>query len=140
FQDNEQLYTFLEHPGIKNEEKKQLLQDVFRDFSNHVVHTMKLLVDRHRIENITEIINAFIQMVNDKKGIAEVQVYSVKELSETKKQELEKSLANQHGKKAVKLENIVDPSLIGGLKIRIGNTIYDGSVSRKLNRIERSIL
>lgn len=139
FQENEQLYTFLKHPRINNAKKKQFLNEVFQGLQSNVVHTISLLVERGRIEITPSIIDHFIQMVNDAKGNAEVTVYSVRALSSSEKTELEKSFSKRFNKQNIELENEIDPSLIGGLKIRVGNTIYDGSVKGKLHRIERDI-
>src|SRR5699024_7985086 len=70
FKNNEQLYTFLEHPRINNEKKKQFIQKMFQGLQSDVVNTIKLLVDRQRAEITPSIINYFTQMVNDAKGIA----------------------------------------------------------------------
>jgi F-type H+-transporting ATPase subunit delta len=140
FQKNEQIYTFLKHPRVNNENKKQFLEEAFQGLQADVVNAVKLLVERQRIEITPIIIDHFNQMLNDAKGIAEAKVYSVRELSDSEKDELSRSFAKRIGKKGIKIENIVDPSLLGGLKIRVGNTIYDGSVSSKLNRIERNIV
>ncbi|WP_188456668.1 F0F1 ATP synthase subunit delta [Virgibacillus oceani] len=140
FQSNQKLYTFLEHPRVNNEKKKQFLQEVFQGLSTDVINTLKLLVERHRADSIPSIIDHLSQMVNDAKGTAEALVYSVRELSDAEKAELESTFAKRFNKTALKLENVVDPSIIGGVKIRMGNTIYDGSISGKLKRIERNIV
>ncbi|WP_077298027.1 F0F1 ATP synthase subunit delta [Virgibacillus pantothenticus] len=140
FQDNENLYTFLVHPRISNAKKQQFLQDVFQQAQKEVVNTLQLLVQRHRIELLPAIVDHFIQLVNDAKGIAAATVYSVRALSEEECRQLELSFAKRFAKRAIELNNIVDPSLIGGMKIRVGNTIYDGSVSGMLKRIERNIV
>lgn len=140
FRNNQNLSTFLEHPRVSNDKKKQLLDEVFKSFSKDVVNTLKILVDRHRVELVPSISDDFIQLVNDARGVAEGTVYSVRELSDTEKEQLEKTFAKRFNKKTIKLENVVDPSLIGGVKLRIGNTIYDGSISGKLQRIERNIV
>ncbi|WP_373893969.1 F0F1 ATP synthase subunit delta [Virgibacillus natechei] len=139
FQNNEQLHTFLTHPRINNEKKKQLLVEAFQGLSTDALNTLKLLVDRRRTEIIPSIIDHFIQLVNDAKEIAEATVYSVRELSDDERSQLETTFAKRFNKKAIKLKNVVDTSIIGGIKIRIGNTIYDGSVSGKLSRIARNI-
>ncbi|WP_099159402.1 F0F1 ATP synthase subunit delta [Virgibacillus ndiopensis] len=140
FQDNQKLYTVLEHPRVNNEKKKQFLQEVFQGLSNDIINTLKILVERHRIESLPSIIDHLIQMVNDANGTADALVYSVRELSDAEKAELESTFAKRFNKTAIKLENVVDPSIIGGVKIRMGNTIYDGSISGKLKRIERNIV
>lgn len=139
FQENEQFYTFLKHPRIKSAKKRQILNEVFQGLQPNVVHTIALLVERGRIEITTSMIDHFIQMVNDAKGNAEVTVYSVRELSSAEKAQLEKSFSKRFDMKSVELKNEIDSTLIGGLKIRVGNTIYDGSVKGKLHRIERDI-
>lgn len=128
------------HPKVNNEKKKQLVTDVFQGMQADVVNTIKLLVERRRIAAVSSIIENFIQLVNDAKGIADATVYSVRELTDNEKQELQQTFAKRIGKTAIHFKNIVDPSILGGIKIRIGNTIYDGTISRKLDRISRSIV
>ncbi|WP_010531585.1 F0F1 ATP synthase subunit delta [Lentibacillus jeotgali] len=140
FVENEKLVPFLEHPRVDNETKKQFINDVFQGFSDDVLNTLYLLTERHRIGIVPAVTDHFTQMVNDVKGIAEAKVYTVRELSESEKEQLENTFAKRFDKQAVKLETIVDPSIIGGLKLRIGNTIYDGTISGKLKRIERRIV
>ncbi|MFD1362032.1 F0F1 ATP synthase subunit delta [Lentibacillus salinarum] len=139
FNENEQLVTFMEHPRINHDKKMQFLGDVFQGFSDDVLKTLKLLAERHRIGIVPAILDAFIHLVNEAKGIAEAKVYSVRKLSESEKEQLEITFAKRFNKQAIKLESIVDPSIIGGLKLRIGNTIYDGTIQGKLKRIERRI-
>ncbi|WP_106496057.1 F0F1 ATP synthase subunit delta [Lentibacillus sp. Marseille-P4043] len=140
FQANKQLFTFLKHPRVNNEKKKQFLQEAFQGMSDDVVNTLKLLVERHRIEIIPSVIDHLSQLANDAKGIAEATVYSVRELSDAEIEELAAKFAKRFNKQAIKLENKVDPSIVGGVKLRMGNTIYDGSLSGKLKRIERDIV
>ena len=125
---------------MNHEQKKQFVEEVFQGLQADVINTIKLLVERHRIEITTAIVDHFNQMVNDAKGIADATVFSVRKLSDSEQQVLSAKFANRMGKKGINIENIVDPSLLGGLKIRIGNTIFDGSVSGKLSRIERNIV
>ncbi|MFC2948907.1 F0F1 ATP synthase subunit delta [Virgibacillus sediminis] len=140
FQTDTNLVTFLKHPRVNNEKKKQFIDEVFQGLDKDVVNTLKILVERHRVEFTPSIIDHLIQFRNDALGIAEAEVYSVRQLSDTELKELETSFAKRIGKKEVKLSNVVDPSIMGGIKLRMGNTIYDGSISGKLKRIERNIV
>lgn len=140
FQENQKLIAFLKHPRVQNVEKKQFLEEVFHGFSIDVINTLKLLIDRHRVEIIPSIVEHLNHLANDAKGIAEATAYSVRALSDAELEELAQTFAKRLNKKAIKLENKVDPSLIGGVKIRMGNTIYDGSLSAKLKRIEQNIV
>lgn len=107
--------------------------------SNDVVNTLKMLVERHRTAIIPSIIEQLNHLANNAKGIAEATAYSVRPLSEEELDQIGQTFANRLNKNAVKLKNKVDPSILGGIKIRVRNTIYDGSVSGKLKRMERNI-
>ncbi|GIO26862.1 F0F1 ATP synthase subunit delta [Ornithinibacillus bavariensis] len=139
FHENRELNAFLIHPRVTNEKKRLFLDEVFKGVSVDVLNTLKLLVERHRIGIVSQIVDAFVALVNDASGIAQGKVYSVRKLSDAEKAELETSFAKRLNKSVVKLENIVDPSIVGGMKIRMGNTIYDGTISGKLRRIEQNM-
>lgn len=138
FRENEQLYTFLKHPKISNEEKKQFITTVFGGLHTDVQNTLQLLIEKKRITIAPSMVDHFIAMVNDAKGIAEATVYSVRPLSDDEQESLGKTFAARFNKKSVHLQNKVDPALIGGLKIQVGNTIFDGTVQGKLQRMERN--
>lgn len=140
FNQNKKLLMFLTHPRVENKKKKQFINEVFQGLSGDMLNTMKLLVERNRIDLMPFIVKQFIHFTNEAKGIAEATVFSVRPLSDSEIQKLSETFAKRFNKKAIKLENKVDPSIIGGIKLRMGNSIYDGSISGKLKRIERSIV
>ncbi|MBM7601224.1 F-type H+-transporting ATPase subunit delta [Virgibacillus halotolerans] len=140
FEKNSKLYTILEHPRIAKTRKQQFLDEVFQSLNTDIVNTLKILVERHRIMITPSMIEHFIYLYNDAKGIAEATVYSVRKLSNPERQALVASFVKRFNKSTFDIHNIVDPSLVGGVKIRIGNTIYDGSVSGKLKRIKQNIV
>ncbi|RDY72306.1 F0F1 ATP synthase subunit delta [Halobacillus trueperi] len=140
FRGNKEIISFLNHPRFSMEQKKKFVSDSFQSFSAEIVNTLKLLVERHREEIIVDMIGFYIEMMNDAKGIADADVYSVRELSEAEKQRISETFAPKVGKQSLNLTNIVDPSILGGLRLRVGNRIFDGSVSGKLRRIERKLV
>lgn len=139
FKDDKKIINFLNHPRVKNEDKMKVIDDAFKQNDQDVINTLKILIERHRIDTITSVVDAFVEQYNEANGIAAANVYSVRALSEEEQANIEASLKTQLHKKSVSINNIVDPSLLGGLRIRIGNTIYDGSISGKLNRIKHNI-
>ena len=82
----------------------------------------------------------FIQLANDERGIAEAKVISTRALTETEHEALSSTFAAKVGKKSLRIENIVDSNLLGGIKVRIGNRIFDGSLRGKLERLEHQLL
>jgi F-type H+-transporting ATPase subunit delta len=140
FETNGSLYTILGHPRITNTKKKQFLDDIFQGLHTNIVNTLKILVERHRIAITPSMIEHYINLYNDARGIAEATVYSVRKLSNPERQALMASFVKRFNKSTFVIHNIVDSSLVGGMKIRIGNTIYDGSISGKLKRIKQNIV
>lgn len=138
-QENNTLLPFLQHPGVEKAKKKQLMSDILSQVLPDVRNTLLLLVDRNRAELISDFVEQFINMMNEEKGIAEAVVYSVIPLSEEELNELSSVFAKKLNKNKLIINNVVDESILGGVKLRIGNTIYDGTLSGKLERIERNI-
>lgn len=139
FVSNADLTPYLKHPRVSKTEKLSFIDNTFSQFETIVINTLKLLVERDRIELTPFIIEQFIEIVNDVKGIAEVTVQSVRELTKKETKSLADSLAKRFDKRTVRIKNVVNPDILGGLHIRIGNTIIDGTISGKLERIERNI-
>lgn len=139
FTQNKELNAFLMHPKVNAAQKEELLLASLKGIHTDIINTVRLLVERNRTALIPFIVDAFIKNVNDAKGIEVATVYSVRELTADESQNLRTSFAKKIGKNALEFENVVDPELLGGVKIRVGNTIYDGSISGKLKRIEREI-
>jgi F-type H+-transporting ATPase subunit delta len=137
---NPELTVFLKSPKLSNEKKKEVLNQAFGSASTYVRNTLMILVDRHREDQIAEVADEFINLANDAKGIAEARVYSVQPLSAEQAEAISAAFAPQVGKQTLHIENIVDSNLLGGVKLRIGNRIFDGSLRGKLDRLERKLL
>ncbi|HLR92491.1 MAG TPA: F0F1 ATP synthase subunit delta [Atopostipes sp.] len=137
--EHEQLFTILNHPQIQTSEKQKMIKEIFKDFHQDVVNTIQLLVLRKRMDHLFVIVDQLNELVNDARGIAEATVYSVRPLTEDEQETLAKKFAKRFDKNSIVFNNVIDPSILGGLSIQIGNTIYDGTVRNKLNRLERNI-
>lgn len=137
--EHEQLFSILKHPQVQTDQKQTMVKEIFQDFHQYVVDTMRLLIERQRIELMPLMVDQLNELVNDAKGIAEATVYSVRPLTDEELAVLAKQFAEQLNKKAVTFKNIVDPEVLGGLRIQIGHTIYDGTVRSRLRRLERNI-
>ncbi|MFZ3589057.1 F0F1 ATP synthase subunit delta [Bacillus sp. DJP31] len=140
FIENKQLITLFNNPKVTKDKKKLIVKESFSNLSSPVINTLLILTDRNRHAIIISIVDFFTEAANDARGIAEATVYSVRELTIDEKNALSQAFAKKVGKSTLRIQNIVDKSLIGGVKLRIGNRIYDGSVSGKLARIERELL
>ena len=137
---NPELGAVLKSPKLTIEKKKEILKGAFASASTYVQNTLMILIERHRENEIIEVADQFIQLANDERGIAEAKVYSIRPLTDAQKKGLSETFAARVGKKSLRIENIVDSNLLGGLKLRIGNRILDGSLRGKLARLERQLL
>lgn len=137
---NPQFMVLLKQPKISKEAKKALVKDAFNGVTGTVLNLMFLLIDRKREDILNEVVEEYFDLANDARGIAQAKVYSVRALSKEEEEALSDVFAKKVGKSELRIINIVDQSLVGGVKLRIGNTIYDGSVKGKLERIERQLL
>ncbi|MBG9653447.1 F0F1 ATP synthase subunit delta [Cytobacillus firmus] len=137
---NSDLKSVLKSPKLSIEKKKEILKEAFASVNTFVLNTLMILIERHREDHIYDVADHFISLANDKKGIADAKVYTVRPLSEAEKEALSVSFAAKVGKKSLRIDNIVDTNLLGGIKLRIGNRIFDGSLRGKLERLERQLL
>lgn len=134
------LMTFLKHPKVTTEQKKAVVNQSFESFSKELQNTFSLIVERHREDIIVDMINEFLKKIDDEKGVAEATVESVRELTEKEKEQISRTFAGKVDRQSLNITNIVKPALIGGIRVRIGNRIFDGSVSGKLSRMERELV
>jgi F-type H+-transporting ATPase subunit delta len=137
---NEDLKAVLQSPKVSREKKKAILSTAFASVNPLVLNTLMLLVDRHRENEIIDVANEFSELANEERGIESANVYSVRPLTDEERTALSVSFAKRIGKKSLQIENIVESDLLGGIKIRIGNRIFDGSLRGKLERLERTLL
>ncbi|MDQ0162608.1 F0F1 ATP synthase subunit delta [Aeribacillus alveayuensis] len=140
FTENSDLLQVLAHPKVSLENKKAMLKEAFASLTTEVLNTLLLLVENKRINIVNELQDCYVQLANEEQGTEDAKVYSVRPLKDEELKALSEVFAKKIGKQSLRLENIIDQSLIGGIKLRIGNRIYDGSVSGKLERIERELV
>ncbi|QFT90930.1 ATP synthase subunit delta [Bacillus sp. THAF10] len=139
FLNNTELEVILSNPKIRKDSKKQIVREAFASASPFIVNTLQLLIDRHRQGIVIDMIDEYKTLSNDALNVADAKVYSVRPLSAEEQATLSAVFAAKVGKASLNISNIVDSSLIGGVKIRIGNRIFDGSVSGKLERLGRQL-
>jgi F-type H+-transporting ATPase subunit delta len=140
FEENTDLRKVFMNPKVDLSKKKAIVQEAFASLSTYVKNTLLLLLDRHRENIVADMADEFIQLANETRGVAEAKVYSVRPLTDDEIRALSEAFAKKVGKESLRIENIIDQTLIGGVKLRIGNRIFDGSVRGKLERLERELI
>ncbi|MCY8523369.1 F0F1 ATP synthase subunit delta [Bacillus atrophaeus] len=139
FQNEKALNDVLNHPKVPAAKKKELVQNAFGSVAQPVLHTIFLLIDRHRTSIVPDLTDEFVKLANKVRQTEDAIVYSVKPLTDAETKSLSQVFAKKAGVASLRIRNEVQTDLIGGVKVRIGNRIFDGSVSGKLERIERQL-
>jgi len=135
-----ELREFLESPAISRDAKQQLLAGLVTRMgaSQELRNFLFVLVDHHRTSLVAEIAREFETKLLERLGVAEVNITSARELTAPQKQKMAGTLESMTGKK-IEAHYAVDPGLVGGLVVRIGSTVYDGSVRAQLDRLGASL-
>ncbi|MFJ8263082.1 F0F1 ATP synthase subunit delta [Rummeliibacillus sp. NPDC094406] len=140
FGENGNLFQLLDSPKIETDKKKEMLSELFASVQPIIVNALKLLVDKKRIHEVVSVIDAFVAQANDAQGVADAVVFSTRTLAEEEKQRISTAFAQKVGKNALHITNEIDASLLGGIRVQIGNQIYDNSVATKLAGLKRELI
>jgi len=133
-----EIGKFIESPNISEEAKQNVLRtSLDGKVSEPVLKTVLLLIERGRVELLEALLNDYVKIEGESLGIADARVYSTYALNDEEQEAVAREFGGRVNKK-IRIENIVDPTLLGGLKVAIGDTIYDGSLAGKLERLEQS--
>ncbi len=134
-----ELLNAVKSPIINQEKKVNLLKAVFSGkVGKQIENALALLVQKGRAAIIPDVMKEFQAILNEQSGIVTARVESAVPLSEAEKQAIAQKLEGVIGK-TIRIENVVNPALIGGLTVRIGDTVIDGSVKHKLERLKEEL-
>ncbi|GAE33639.1 F0F1 ATP synthase subunit delta [Halalkalibacter akibai] len=139
-QANPDFLKFISHPKITKQQKQDFIKKSFASLNETTLNTFLLLIESNRMGILVPMIDQFKSLVYDAEDMAEALVYSAQPLSDKEQNEIAKSFAKQVKKSKLEVINIVDSKLIGGVKIRIGDRIYDGTIKAQLDRLERQLV
>lgn len=136
---HDELRKIVGHRLIRKEVKKEIFKKVFAgQITEHTMSMLMLVISKGREMYLQEIYEAFYQTYLEAKNIVEVDVTSAVELTEEEVKLLEDKLKKELGKD-IKFNFHLDPDLLGGVALRIGDQVIDGSVKTKLHKLEESL-
>lgn len=137
--ENADYGKLLEHPNISTDAKQQLLKQAFEGkVSAAVFNTVQLLVERGRVSVFEDLVDSYVKIANESLGQANATVYSTYPLKKEESHQIADRFGQLTGKR-IRISNVVDASLIGGIQVRIGDRLYDGSLSGKLQRLQQAL-
>lgn len=133
---NTSLKEFLANPIIEQDNKKVVVEQIIDKlhFSNMTVNFLKLLVDKKRIDSLSDIELCFRQLMDDALKTVRINVQTAFPLSDKMQDYITTNMEKITGRKAeITVETV--PELLGGVIISVGDTLYDGSVKNQLNNM-----
>jgi F-type H+-transporting ATPase subunit delta len=136
---NDDFAKLLKHPGIGAESKKALLKNIFESqLSEMTFNTLLLLIERGREDLLESLVSYFVKITSEALGQAQATVYTPVELSGAELSNIAAKFSALTGKQ-IRVEPVLDKSLLGGIRVRIGDRLYDGSLSGKLERLKKTL-
>jgi F-type H+-transporting ATPase subunit delta len=137
-EDDRDLQVFLFSPYFSSDEKREGVRNIVSDADERTVNFLGLLAERHRMPAIFRIKREFDALWADENKLLPVTVTSAVELDEGLVEEIGKRIQEQTGRK-VELSANVDPDVLGGLMVRVGNKVLDGTVRNRLERLRKQV-
>jgi F-type H+-transporting ATPase subunit delta len=139
-QESTALRRVWENPAVPADQKRRLLDAIVQreGIERHVRNLVAVLIDHRRIHFLKQITDQLERELDTRLGFADAQITTARELGDAERRTLESQIAKLTGKK-VRAQFGLDSSLLGGAVVRVGSTIYDGSVKGQLERIKATI-
>jgi F-type H+-transporting ATPase subunit delta len=136
--ENRELQVFLFSPYFSSEEKKNGVRRIVSDADERLFNFLELLAERHRMPALFRIRRNFDDMWADENRLLPVIVTSAVDLDEGLVQDIGKSIEEQTGRR-VELSANVDPDVLGGLQVRVGNMVLDATVRNRLEQLRKQV-
>ena len=132
------LQVFLFSPYFSSEEKKDGIRRIVSDADERVLNFLELLAERHRMPALFRIRRIFDGLWAEENKLLPVVVTSATELDSGLVEDIGKRIQEQTGRR-VELSSNVDPDVLGGLMVRVGNMVLDGTVRNRLERLRKQV-
>jgi ATP synthase F1 delta subunit len=131
--------VFLFSPYFSTAEKKEGLGRAVSDADPIFMNFLEVLVERHRMPALFRIRARFEELWEEENRLLPVQVTSAVELDEGPVATIGERIGEQTGRK-VELSSTVDPDILGGIVLRVGNSVLDASIRNRLNQLRKSVV
>lgn len=139
-EEDQKFRLFLETPRIDDEDRKQVVRDAFGTaLPKQVVNFVLVTIDKRRQRLLRTISSEYQALLDERMGREHVQVTVARTVDDSTRQVITERLSSVLGKEAIPHIR-VRPEILGGLVVRTSDTIYDGSVRRRLEGMRRQLL
>ena len=139
FNENADFIMVLGSDFLTIEERQDMLSNTLKGIDEDIIAMLKIVIANHRTNQINDILLAFNSLCNEYIGVIEGYLYSSVRLDESTIQKIEKKISEVEHQQ-VELHNLVDPNLIGGVKVVVHDRVYDGSIKHHLEQMKKDLL
>ena len=137
-EENDELKMFFFSPSFSAEEKKDAVDKVVSGADPRTVNFLKLLAERHRMPVLFRIRRDFDELWAEERKLLSVSVTSAVQLDDKLVKDIGKRIEEQTGRD-VELSSQVDPYVLGGLVVRVGNMVLDASIRNRLEQLRKQV-
>ena len=134
-----ELQVFFFSPYFSSQEKKDGLERAVTDADPVVLNFLELLIEKHRMPVIFRIRSNFDRLWEDENQLLPVEITSAVELDQSVAKQLGDRIAEQTGRK-VELSSRVEPEILGGIVVQVGNSVLDASIRNRLEQLRRQVV
>ena len=136
--ENHDLQLFFFSPYFSSEEKRDGVRRIIDGGEEHFLNFLELLAERHRMPALFRIRRTFDAMWAEENKLLPVTVTSAVDLDEGLVKDIGKRIEEQTGRE-VELSSKVDPGVLGGLQVRVGNMVLDATVRNRLEQLRKQV-
>ena len=127
---NEKVFVYLSSPDVNHDQKKELIEQIVGEYK-YYKNWLNILVDAGKSRHILNCIEEFIHIYNKENNIVEGYAWTTEPLKQEVINTIEKKVTKKINKK-VMIKNKIDKQLIGGIKLEIGDDVWDNTIKNKL--------
>lgn len=137
--ENTDFIMILGSSFLSFKERQEILVKTLVKVDEEIIALISVVMENNRTNCLIDIFDSFNSYCNEYRGVSEGYIYSTLKLEQTVINQIEKKISEiEHHK--VELKNVIDPTLIGGVKIVIHDRIYDGSIKHQIDMMKKDLL
>lgn len=137
--DEPEFMSMLSHPKLSNQEKKDIVHKVMKDFDSDLLHFCYVLIDNGRFEALVEIYEQFVMLIKENQNIMVVHAKAGKELTEQHIADLTNMLELKY-KKKIEIITLVDESVLGGVRLEFNGKVLDATLKTNLDDLKSNLI
>lgn len=135
-----EIASFFQSPEIGKEDKKKSLVKIFEGSTSKVLPFLELLIDKDRIKNLPDIFKEFVEISDRRKKVLHMDIFAAAPVSDELLNKVMEKYKKEYNATQVKVSVTIEAELIGGIKVKIGDRVIDGTIKGRLEGLKDATL